>query len=224
MRRARRAGRAGREPRQDAALRAGLRRAAVGHSAPRRAAPGLAACAGHAGLAASRARTLRLGRGCAGPRWGTTHRAGLRRGTARGPGRAAGTACRTGGARARRAAPGYTGGTTCRTGPRCGRAQGYAPRAPWPRAAPVEHATPVRSEHAGQVQPWRVSAAPGATRNREERKVEGERGELTMGTETARAAPGRGSGCRARRHTPDMWAPGHVGWVRGGALAGWERA
>jgi hypothetical protein len=69
-----------------------------------------------------------------------------------------------------------------------------------------------------------VSAAPGAARNREERKVEGERGELTMGTETARVAPGRGSGCRARRHTPDMWAPGHVGWVRGGALAGWERA
>jgi hypothetical protein len=129
MRRARRAGRAGREPRQDAALRAGLRRAAVGHSAPRRAAPGLATCAGHAGLAASRARTLRLGRGCAGPRWGTTHRAGLRRGTARGPGRAAGTACRTGGARARRAAPGAPGHGVPR------RATPGAPRAAPGRAA-----------------------------------------------------------------------------------------
>jgi hypothetical protein len=72
------------------------------------------------------------------------------------------------------------------------------PSTPRPRAASTLR----------KLWPWRVSAAPGAARNREDRKVEGERGELTTGMETARVAPRRGGGSEAWRRAPGMWALG----------------
>jgi hypothetical protein len=76
------------------------------------------------------------------------------------------------------AVPGCAGGTACHARPCRGhRGRGLRrPSTPRPRAAST----------LGELRPWRASAMLGATRNGEERKVEGERGELTTGTETTR--------------------------------------
>jgi hypothetical protein len=164
---------------------------------------GLAACAGHAGLAvqaASRARTLRSPH-----KSRRGHRALCRAGgTARASGRAVGTACRAG-------APGHGEPRAPRAAPRAPRAtsgrgagerkaarhgrRGRGPRwlsTPRPRAAST----------LGELRPWRASVAPGAVRNGEERKVVGKRCELTTGMETTRVAlRGRGGSVRLRA----MW-------------------
>jgi hypothetical protein len=71
----------------------------------------------------------------------------------------------------------------------------------------------------GELRPWRASATPGAARNGEERKMEGERCELTTGMETARAAlRGGGDSVRLRAMWRREGALGDVGVRHEGRL------
>jgi hypothetical protein len=100
-------------------------------------------------------------------------------------------------ARARRAA-----GTTCHARPRRRQAQGCVPRAPWPRAAPVEHATPARSEHAGRAPTMAGECRAGRREKRGGEEGGGEEVRVHHGNgDSAGGFEGRGGSVRLRA----MW-------------------